>query len=138
MALNRSVDVLVNNAGFFTWEVLTGTRRCSCQIGGGQRIQRLPYYRGLAPSMAAAKSGYIFSVCSIASIKAYPNGRLHAISKFALLAYQVLREELKPKGVRVTAVIPGATLTDSWAGSGLPESRFMKPEDVAEAILFRV
>jgi len=40
-----------------------------------------------------------------------------------------------PFGIRVSAILPGATLTDSWAGVDLPESRFMKPEDVAEVIL---
>ncbi|HBK89731.1 MAG: SDR family NAD(P)-dependent oxidoreductase [Cyclobacteriaceae bacterium] len=136
MALNRSVDVLVNNAGFFTpGEVLTEPEGALAKLVEANVYSAYHTTRGLAPSMAAAKSGHIFSVCSIASIKAYPNGGSYAISKFALLGLtKVLREELKPKGVRVTAVIPGATLTDSWAGSGLPESRFMKPEDVAEAI----
>jgi short-subunit dehydrogenase len=46
----------------------------------------------------------------------------------------VLREELKPHGVKVTAVLPGATLTASWEGVDLPMERFMKPEDVAAAI----
>jgi len=46
----------------------------------------------------------------------------------------MLREELKEHGVRVTAVLPGATLTASWEGTNLPEERFMSPEDVAEAV----
>ncbi|MBL7876963.1 MAG: SDR family NAD(P)-dependent oxidoreductase, partial [Cyclobacteriaceae bacterium] len=80
-------------------------------------------------------SGHIFNICSIASIKAYPNGGSYAISKFALLGFsKVLREELKEHGIRVTAVLPGATKTASWAGSTLPDSRFIKPEDVAETI----
>jgi short-subunit dehydrogenase len=47
---------------------------------------------------------------------------------------KVLREELKDFHIKVTSVLPGATLTDSWAASGLPASRFMKPEDVADVI----
>jgi short-subunit dehydrogenase len=39
-----------------------------------------------------------------------------------------------PYGIRVSAVLPGATLTDSWAGVDLPKERFMDPKDVAEAI----
>ncbi|MFM6952743.1 MAG: hypothetical protein ACKOXR_06380 [Bacteroidota bacterium] len=39
-----------------------------------------------------------------------------------------------PHGIRVSAVLPGASLTDSWAGVDLPPSRFMDPNDVAEAI----
>src|SRR5260370_41716527 len=74
-------------------------------------------------------------MCSIASIKAYPNGGSYAISKFALLGFtKVLREEMKPFNIRVTAVMPGATKTASWDGVDLPDSRFMKTEDIAEVI----
>jgi short-subunit dehydrogenase len=45
-----------------------------------------------------------------------------------------LREEMKELGIRVTAVLPGATKTASWDGVDLPDERFMKAEDVAEAI----
>jgi hypothetical protein len=74
-------------------------------------------------------------MCSIASFTAYKNGGSYAITKFALLGFsKSLREELKESGIRVTAVMPGATLTSSWEGVELPEERFMKPEDVAEVI----
>jgi short-subunit dehydrogenase len=74
-------------------------------------------------------------MCSIASIKAYPNGGSYAISKFALLGFsKVLREELKEFNIRVTAVLPGATRTASWDGVDLPEDRFMRAEDVAETV----
>jgi len=134
--LNRPVDVLVNNSGYFvpgkiteepagTLESMITTNLYSC------------YYttRGLVGAMKARKAGHIFNICSIASIKAYPNGGSYAISKFALLGFsKVLREELKDFGIRVTAILPGATFTASWAGSGFPEERFMKAEDVADAI----
>ena len=42
---------------------------------------------------------------------------------------------MKEYGIRVTGVLPGATLTDSWSGIDLPEERFIRPEDVANAIL---
>ena len=133
LALKRPVNVLANNAGFFvpgsvlneppgTLESMIETNLYSA------------YYttRGL---ISAMNTGHIFNMCSIASIKAYPNGGSYAISKFALLGFsKVLREELKPAGIRVTAILPGATKTASWEGTDLPDSRFMKPEDVAEAV----
>jgi short-subunit dehydrogenase len=65
----------------------------------------------------------------------YANGGSYSISKYAMLGMtKGLREEMKPYGVRVTAVLPGATYTASWEGAGLPESRFMKSEDVADAV----
>src|SRR5690606_34812846 len=70
----------------------------------------------------------------IASLTAYPNGGSYAISKFALLGFsRCLREELKPFGIKVTSVMPGATWTDSWMGSGLPEDRYIPAVDIAEA-----
>ncbi|MBX2916542.1 MAG: SDR family oxidoreductase [Cyclobacteriaceae bacterium] len=133
LALNQPVDVLVNNAGYFVpGSVLTepaGTLESMIETN-----LYSAYYttRGL---ISAINKGHIFNMCSIASIKAYPNGGSYAISKFALLGFsKVLREELKPNGIRVTAILPGATKTASWNGTDLPASRFMKPEDVAEAV----
>lgn len=80
-------------------------------------------------------NGHIFNICSTASIMPYINGGTYCVSKYALLGMtKVLREEMKEHGVKVTAVIPGATLTESWGGTDLPEQRFMNPEDVAHAV----
>ena len=95
------------------------------------------YYltKKLAPQFINQKSGYIINMCSVASIKAYENGGSYSISKFALLGFsKVLREELKEYNIKVSSILPGATLTDSWHGTDLPESRFSKPEDIAELI----
>jgi short-subunit dehydrogenase len=134
--LTHPVDVLVNNAGYFVpgsvMEEPEGTLESMIQSN-----LYSAYYttRGLAAGMKQKKQGHIFNMCSIASIKAYPNGGSYAISKFALLGFsKVLREELQNDGIRVTAVLPGATKTASWEGTDLPDSRFMKPEDVAEII----
>lgn len=134
--LSRPVDVLVNNAGHFlpgqVMEEPDGTLESMIE---GNVYSAYYTTRGLIGPMKSNKSGHIFNMCSIASIMAYPNGGSYAISKFALLGFsKVLREELKEFGIRVTAVLPGATKTASWAGSTLPDSRFMKPEDVAEAV----
>lgn len=134
--LSRPVDVLVNNSGnFIPGRVLDEPDGTLEQMIEGNVYSAYYTTRGLAAKMKSNKSGHIFNMCSIASIKAYPNGGSYAISKFALLGFsKVLREELKEHGVRVTAVLPGATKTASWAASTLPDSRFIKPEDVAEAI----
>jgi NADP-dependent 3-hydroxy acid dehydrogenase YdfG len=42
---------------------------------------------------------------------------------------------MKPHGIKVTTVYPGAVFTDSWANSGMDPQRFMTAADVAE-ILF--
>jgi short-subunit dehydrogenase len=91
--------------------------------------------RGFAEGMIKNKSGHIFNICSTASITPYVNGGAYCISKYALYGMtKVLREEMKPHGIRVTAVLPGATFTSSWEGVELPSERFIKAEDVAKAI----
>jgi short-subunit dehydrogenase len=135
-SLNRPVDVLVNNAGhFLPGQVIDEPEGTLENMIESNLYSAYYTTRGLAPAMKNSKSGHIFNMCSIASIKAYPNGGSYAIAKHALLGLsKVLREELKEFGVRVTAVMPGATLTSSWAGSGHPEERFMSVEDVADII----
>lgn len=136
LGLNRPLDVLVNNAGYFSpGEVTTEADGALESMIGANLYSAYHTTRGLVASMKKQGYGHIFNMCSIASIKAYPNGGSYAISKFALLGFtKVLREELKESGIRVTAVLPGATRTSSWDAVKLPEERFMKPEDVADAI----
>ena len=136
LALGRTVDVLVNNAGYFIpgalMEEPDGTLESMIE---GNLYSAYYMTRGLAPSMKTRRGGHIFNMCSIASIKAYPNGGSYAIAKFALLGFsKCLREELKPFNIRVTAVLPGATRTASWDGTDLPDERFMPSEDVADTI----
>ncbi len=91
--------------------------------------------RKIIPVMMKQGKGHIINMCSIASLKAYANGGAYSISKFALAGLtKNLREELKPYNIRVSGIYPGATYTDSWAFSGLPEERFVKAEDVAQAV----
>jgi len=134
--LNRDIDVLINNAGYFTPGALVSEPKGVLEsMIEANLYSAYQVTRGLIDGMIKKKSGHVFNMCSIASIKAYPNGGSYAISKFALLGFtKCLREEMKEFGIRVTAVLPGATLTASWAGVDLPEERFIKSEDVADTI----
>jgi short-subunit dehydrogenase len=136
LSLNRPIDVLVNNAGYFIpGEIATEEEGALESMINANLYSAYYTTRGLVHGMRERKNGYIFNMCSIASIKAYPNGGSYAISKFALLGFsKCLREELKTFNIRVTAVMPGATLTASWEGVNLPEERFMRAEDVADAV----
>jgi short-subunit dehydrogenase len=135
-ALNIPVDILINNAGYFLpGELVTEPEDTLESMINANLYSAYHLTRKLAPKMIEKKSGHIFNMCSIASIKAYANGGSYAISKFALLGFsKCLREELKQFGIRVTAVMPGATFTASWEGAGIPEERFIKPEDVADTV----
>jgi short-subunit dehydrogenase len=85
--------------------------------------------------MKSRGQGHIFNMCSVASLKAYPNGGSYSISKYALLGFsENLREELKPFSIKVTSVCPGATYTPSWEGSGVEPGRIMEAADIAAMI----
>lgn len=134
--LNRPIDVLVNNAGYFVPGTVTEEPDGTLEsMMNANLFSAYHLVRRLIGNMKEKKQGHIFNMCSIASIKAYPNGGSYAITKFAMLGFsKVLREELKGDGIRVTSVLPGATLTASWEGTELPDDRFMKVEDVADTI----
>jgi NAD(P)-dependent dehydrogenase (short-subunit alcohol dehydrogenase family) len=135
-AISPNLNVLVNNAGIF----LPGSIENE-EEGVFEKVMAInlaaAYHasRACLPLLRKADKAHIFNISSTAGIMAYPNGGSYCISKFGLMGMsKVLREELKPSGIRVTSVIPGATFTDSWAGAGLPPERFMQPEDIAEAV----
>ncbi|MBP7184721.1 MAG: SDR family oxidoreductase [Saprospiraceae bacterium] len=131
------LDVLINNAGTFvigstidepdgTLEHLMNTNLYSA------------YYitKYLIPLIKKSDSAHIINMCSIASKVAYPNGGSYSISKFALYGFtKVLREELKDKNIKVTAILPGATWSDSWKGVDLPQERLMSANDIAKVII---
>ncbi len=136
LALNRPIDVLVNNAGYFEPGLITEEAEGVLEsMMNTNLFSAYHLTRSLVGPMKVAKAGHIFTICSVASLVAYPNGGAYSISKFALLGFsKVLREELKGFGIRVTAVMAGATLTSSWEGVNVPAGRLMKADDIAEAI----
>lgn len=130
------VDILVNNAGIY----LPGNAYDEAEAVL-ERIMEVNMYsayhltRYLLPGMIKAKSGHIFNICSIASLDAYKNGGAYSISKFALYGFSKnLREEMKPHGIKVTHVLPGAAYTDTWSGAGIDPKRIMEAGDIAKMI----
>lgn len=130
------IDVLINNAGTFIPGNISnepdGALEAMLEVN---LFSAYHTTRTLLPKMMAAKNGHIFTICSIASLAAYPNGGAYSISKYALLGFtKNLRKELYDYGIKVTAIIPGAVYTDSWKSSGVAEERIMEAEDIAKII----
>ena len=136
LAKRSHVDVLVNNTGVFIPGEISSEPDGRLEAMINTNLYSAYYLtRGILPQMMHDKNGHIFNICSIASIMPYANGGSYSITKYAMLGMtKVLREEMKAHGIRVTAVLPGATYTASWEGVDLPESRLMKAEDVADAV----
>lgn len=134
--LNLPIAALVNNAGVFMPGKILDEPEGNLETQINTNIYSVYYLtRKLIARLRIEESSHIFNICSIASLLAYPASGSYSISKFALLGFsKSIREELKTTSIKVTSVMPGATLTDSWEGVDLPESRFIKAEDVAQAV----
>jgi short-subunit dehydrogenase len=134
--LNVPIKALINNAGVFIPGRIFDEPEDNLVKQMNTNLYSAYYLtRSLITNLKTSESAHIFNVCSIASLMAYPASGSYSISKFAMLGFsKSIREELKNTNIKVTSVMPGATLTDSWAGVELPESRFIKSEDIAETI----
>lgn len=127
------IDILVNNAGIFQPGNLESEPEGLLEtLMNVNLFSAYHLTRRLLPSIHHSRKGHIFNMCSVASLRSYPNGGAYSITKYALLGFSDnLREELKESSIRVTAIAPGATYSRSWSGSGIEESRIMQVSDVA-------
>lgn len=132
----KKADVLVNNVGWYNpGNILTAEDELLERMMQINLFSAYHLTRELIDLMRGEQKGHIFNLCSVASLDAYPEGSLYTITKFALLGFsKSLREELKDEGIKVTTILPGATWTPSWAGSGVNPDRFMPANEVANAI----
>ncbi len=93
--------------------------------------------RALLPRLTSGSS--VLHVMSIAARRGFPGWSAYCAAKFGLEGLsQSVREELRPRGVRVINVYPSATATELWDGvSGeWPRERMLDPAEVAEAVAF--
>ena len=129
-------DVLVNIAGFFepgsVHNEPDGTLESQLAVNLHSAYH---VTRAVLPWMMEKRSGHVFNMCSIASLDAYANGGAYSISKFALYGFSKnLRQEMKPHGIKVTSIHPGAVMSDSWGKYDNSSKRIMEAEDIAKMI----
>ncbi len=129
--------ILVNNAGRFRPGTLEDTDGATLrELLEINLTSALLVTRAFLPSMREAGAGHLFFLASVASLKAYPGALGYCAAKHGLLGLaRSVREELKDGPLRVTTLLPGATWTPSWEGSGVPEERMMPATDIARAIV---
>ncbi|WP_019448757.1 SDR family oxidoreductase [Cupriavidus sp. BIS7] len=119
---DASITLLVNNAGIGTHTPLLDsdadamTRMIDLNVTA---LTRLTY--AAAPGFVARGKGAMINISSVVSIAPEILNGVYGGSKAFVLAFsQSLHHELAGKGVRVQAVLPGATATDFWETGGLP------------------
>lgn len=132
----KEVDVLVNNVGIFRMGSLLDE---TDEIFEEQLHVNLntAYYlsKRIGKAMQTRQFGHIFNICSVASKQVVENAGSYSVTKAAMLSLNhVLRKELAPYKVKVTAILPGATLTSSWQNTPINEEKFVRPQDIAKAL----
>ena len=119
---NAGITLLVNNAGVGAAAPLLSSdidkmdEMIRLNVGA---LTRLSY--AAAPGFVARGAGTIINISSIVAISPETLNGVYGGSKAFVLAFsQSLQHELTQKGVRVQAVLPGATATEFWDIAGLP------------------
>lgn len=126
-------DVLLNNAGAFEpGGVLETSPEAFRRQLDVNLTSAFLVTRAFLPAMLERRSGRILFMGSVASVQGYPGGTAYGAAKHGLLGFaRSLREETRGTGVGVTTLLPGATMTPSWEGAGVPPERLMPAGDIA-------
>jgi uncharacterized protein len=139
------ITVLVNNAGFGSAIPLlqADVDAMEAMIDlNVTALTRLTY--AAVPGFVARGGGSVINISSIVAVAPeFLNGVYGGSKAFVLAFSQQLRHELGGKGIRVQAVLPGATATEFWDIAGAPvasmpqemQQRVMRAEDMVDAAL---
>lgn len=133
------IDVLVNNAGVFTFKPFARTTLADWRSNIETNLTGLFLAtRAALPLLSRSKNPQIVNILSVASRKAFANCSAYAASKFGALGLtRVLAQEFRGRNIRVTAIMPGVTdtrMADEFDFK-VRRDQIMRPEDVAGAVL---
>src|SRR5207253_829746 len=138
---HASIDVLINNAGVAhtltpvdqlpveTWKDVIDTNLTGMFL----------VTRGALPLIRPG--GTIVNNLSVAAVQPFAGMSAYNASKFGALGFtHALREDLRKRGIRVLALLPGATDTEIWSQFWLdaPREKMISAETVAQAVLHAV
>jgi NAD(P)-dependent dehydrogenase (short-subunit alcohol dehydrogenase family) len=134
----ESLDGLINNAGIAVVKPLESITMEEWQNTLAINVTA-PFLltQKLSPRLSAGST--IVNVLSIAAKTGFPNWSTYCMSKFALEGFsQSLREELRPRGIRVLNIYPAATATEIWNGveGNWPREKMLAADQIGEAVAF--
>lgn len=131
------ISIIVNNAGIYEYSSILDDNDDTFQKSINTNLApAYELYRYFGKTMIAAREGHIFNICSVASLSPIAEAGSYSVTKFALLGLtKVMRLEMQQHNVKVTAIIPGSTLTDSWKDVKVEKDTMVLPEDIASAII---
>jgi NAD(P)-dependent dehydrogenase (short-subunit alcohol dehydrogenase family) len=134
----RRLDVLINNAGVFTYKPFAKTTLEDWRRNIETNLTSIFLTSQAALPLLKRSQGDVVNILSISSRVAFANCSAYVAAKFGALGLTgVLRRELRAEGIRVTAVLPGMTETRMKDEFDFPvrSEDLLQPEDVAAAVL---
>ena len=131
------VDVLVNNAGVGLFASVAEMSLDDWHAVIETNVNGVFYCtREAIPRMRARGGGYIFNVSSLAGRNAFPGAAAYCASKHAVNGFsEVLFQEVREHGIRVTYLMPGSVATEFGRGSAAKSGWALQPEDVGEMVV---
>lgn len=131
----KSIDVLINNVGRYDVDRITD-ENVDFEFMMKVNLNSAYYLsKNISANMCQNNKGHIFNICSVLSFSTRANAASYTISKHALKGFNdVLREEMREYGVKVTAIYPGSINTTSWEGIMAPKELFVQTEDIVGII----
>ncbi|MEB3030827.1 SDR family NAD(P)-dependent oxidoreductase [[Mycobacterium] nativiensis] len=135
------LDVLVNNAGvMLTGEFLAESPTTEDKMIAINLRGVILGCKLAATRFAGRGGGTIINIASMAGVAGFPGVATYCATKFGVVGLTAaLREELRPHGITVSAILPGIVHTDLSAGVQLPGTieNFVsvEPSDIAAAVI---
>ena len=140
LARYRHIDILINAAGVGYRAPLADMKRVQIAEMLETDLAGAIYLTQAAlPSLIKSAPSDIVNVASIAGLEGFPEGSVYCAAKHGLVGFtRALAAEVKPEGVRVTALCSGSVDTeffDRFRPTTEPEKR-LRTDDVLEALLW--
>lgn len=137
LSKHKKIDVLINNVGAYKEDNVTTSislldEMLNINLKSAYYLSKL-----IIPQLKEGDS--IINICSILSKNVRKEAASYTISKHALYGFNnTLREELRHRKIKVTAILPGSVYTPSWNGISVNSEELIQAEDVAKAVLFAI
>jgi short-subunit dehydrogenase len=132
------LDSLINNAGIAVVKPLEAISLEEWQAMLAINVTA-PFLLTKAFAATMPPGASIVNVLSIAAKTGFPNWSSYCTTKFALEGFsQAVREELRPRGIRVINLYPAATDTDIWNSveGEWPRDKMMRATEIADAVAY--